>query len=89
MKPIIPIFYAVNDYYAPLISVSLVSLIKNAAPNYQYQITILYQELSTENKQKLAQLATDNVNITFESIDKNFQARFGGDQNTLRCDYFT
>lgn len=91
-KNLVPIFYAVNDYYAPLLSVSLISMIKNADPQYHYQITVLYQELSQDNQAKLAALVkdnSDNFNINFESINQNFAKRFGGDKNTLRCDYFT
>lgn len=88
-KKIIPIFYGINDYYAPLLSVSLTSLIKNASSDYQYKITILYQELSDENKAKIKELEKDNFSINFEALDQNFKDRFGGDNNSLRCDYFT
>lgn len=88
-KEIIPIFYGIDDYYAPLLSVSLGSIIANASKDYDYQITILYQTLSAENQAKIKELENDNFSITFTQIDKDFKTRFGGDNNSLRCDYVT
>lgn len=89
MNNIIPIFYGIDDYYAPLLSVSLGSMIKNASKDYHYQIVVLYQTLSDENQAKIKALENENFSISFEPIDKNFKERFGNDNNSLRCDYFT
>ena len=89
MQKIIPIFYGIDDYYAPLLSVSLGSLIQNASQNYHYQIIVMYQKLSEENQEKIKALENDHFSISFEAIDQNFKERFGNDNNSLRCDYFT
>ena len=76
MNNIIPIFYGIDDYYAPLLSVSLGSMIKNASKDYHYQIVVLYQTLSDENQAKIKALENENFSISFEPIDKKLQGTF-------------
>ena len=64
-------------------------MIKNASKDYHYQIVVLYQTLSEENQAKIKALENENFSISFEPIDKNFKERFGNDNNSPRCDYFT
>jgi len=85
----IPIFYAINDQYASLLSVSLQSLADHASPKNQYQITVLYQTLSDENQQKLSSIATDNVHIHFSALDDQFSKLFEKDHNLLLADIRT
>ena len=49
-KGIIPLFFAVDDNYAPLLSVALESIVSQASKNYDYHIHILCENLSEENK---------------------------------------
>jgi len=48
-QKIIPIFFAVDDNYAPLLYVALESIISQASPEYEYHFHILYENLSGEN----------------------------------------
>ncbi|MTV82591.1 glycosyltransferase family 8 protein [Secundilactobacillus folii] len=85
----IPIFYGVNDNYAPLLAVSIQSLIEHADPKNQYKITILYQQLSAENQQAIRLLATNNVKISFSEINHQFETLFKNDHNLLFADFRT
>lgn len=86
---IIPVFYAINDQYAPYLAVSLQSLIKHLDEHQQYEIIILYQELSSQHQQNLLALAQPNCQVRFMQLTPDLLDRFGGDDNTLRADYFT
>ncbi|GAX02619.1 lipopolysaccharide biosynthesis glycosyltransferase [Secundilactobacillus pentosiphilus] len=85
----IPIFYAINDQYAPLLSVSLKSLVNHTSADNQYIVTVLYQTLSKENQDKLVSLATDNVAIRFSALDEQFSKLFDKDHNLLLADFHT
>lgn len=86
---VIPIFYGINDQYAPYLAVSLQSLIKSTNPQQQYQVIVLYQKLTTANQKRLGAIAIDNCPITFYQLTPDLLTKFGGDDNTLRADYFT
>ena len=67
---IIPIFFAVDDNYAPYLAVSLESLKASASPKYIYEVNILIEALSEEHRTNLQAFATDNINITFCDVTK-------------------
>ena len=56
-KSVIPVFFTIDDGYAPYASVAIASLIENASKDYCYKIHIVHQGLSEENKRKLSALA--------------------------------
>ena len=85
-KPIIPIFFAVDDNYAPYLAVSMRSLIDNASPDYQYNIYILIDKLNEYNTAVLCGMATDNVSVETINVTKKLDAF--GDMLHLR-DYYT
>ena len=41
MKPIIPIFFATDSNYLPILDVALTSLIQNASKDYDYVINVI------------------------------------------------
>ena len=55
-KPVIPIFYTANDKYAPYLSVSIISLLKNASPDYSYEIFVVYDKMSLKSSTRLKTL---------------------------------
>ena len=85
-KPIIPIFFAVDDNYAPYLAVSMRSLIDNASPDYQYNIYILIDKLNGYNTAVLCDMATDNVSVETINVTRKLDAF--GDMLHLR-DYYT
>jgi lipopolysaccharide biosynthesis glycosyltransferase len=82
----IPIFFAVDDNYAPYLAVSMRSLIDNASPDYQYNIYILIDKLNEFNTTVLCNMATDNVSVETINVTKKLDAL--GDLLHLR-DYYT
>jgi len=75
MKKLIPIIYACDDNYLPLMATSIYSLIENASNDYDYKIYILYAEgeISKENKNKVLLLQKDGFEIKFVNVDKELE----------------
>ena len=64
-KVTIPIFFTIDNGYAPYLDVAINSIIDNASKNYEYKIIVLYQELSQENRKKIADKSAENFEISF------------------------
>lgn len=88
-KEIIPVFFSIDDGYAPFLSVALNSIIKNASKSYDYKLIVLYKELSEQNRRKIARLAADNFEIQFVPMEDRLDAITDRTSIRLRCDYFT
>ena len=85
----IPIFFTIDDGYAPFLAVALNSAIKNADPARQYKAIVLHQELNKTNIEKVKALETENFKIELTPMRANFEALDDRMSNRLRCDYFT
>ncbi|MBO5897681.1 MAG: glycosyltransferase family 8 protein [Clostridia bacterium] len=83
---IIPIFFAVDDNYAPFLGVAMRSLINNASPDHQYRIYILVDRISDENAATLCAMAQKNVSVDIVKVTEKLDAL--GDMLHLR-DYYT
>ncbi|MBE6640590.1 MAG: glycosyltransferase family 8 protein [Ruminococcaceae bacterium] len=73
-REIIPIFFAVDDNYAPYLGVCVRSLIHNASKSYDYKIHILIDDLSDENKGRLTSLQTENATVEFVNVASRLDA---------------
>ena len=89
MNKEIPIFFTIDDGYAPFLAVALNSAIKNASPDRNYRAIVLHQDLCETNIAKLQSLQTDNFKIELTPMKANFEALDDRMSNRLRCDYFT
>ncbi len=85
----IPIFFTIDDGYAPFLAVALNSAIKNANPSNKYKAIVLHQGLNDSNMTKLKALETDFFEIELTPMKANFEALDDRMSNRLRCDYFT
>lgn len=85
----IPIFFTIDDGYAPFLAVALNSAIKNSNPQRQYNAIVLHQDLNETNIAKLKSLETENFKISLTPMKANFDALDDRMSNRLRCDYFT
>ena len=89
MKREIPIFFTIDDAYAPFLAVALRSAAQHASPERQYRAIVLHQDLSAEKSEKLKALETANFKIDLTPMRANFEALDDRMSNRLRCDYFT
>lgn len=67
-KPIIPIFFAIDNNYAPFFSVALESIKANSSKNYQYEIHILNNDLCEDYKKILSQYQDEHYHISFVNL---------------------
>ena len=86
LHPTIPIFFAVDDNYAPYLAVAMRSLIHNARRDRSYHIHILIDELSEQNVAALCGMATANVCVDTVKVSAKLDAL--SDMLHLR-DYYT
>ena len=85
-RTVIPVFFAVDDHYAPYLAVALRSLIDNASCEYDYRIHILITALSEDNVAHLCGMSTSHVHI--QTVDVSEKIRTLSDRLHLR-DYYT
>lgn len=86
---LIPIFFAIDNDYAPYLSVAIASLIENASKDYDYKIHIIHQELSEENKRRLGGLTRDGFEIIFTEMADCLRPITDRVENHLRKGQFT
>lgn len=67
-KQIIPIVFATDENYVPYCGVAVSSLIKHAGHVNTYEITILFDSLSSLSVYRLEHLSTDHVRVSCRSI---------------------
>lgn len=85
----IPVFFTIDNSYAPYLAVALNSAIKNANPDRKYKAIILHEGLTQENIDKIKAFETDNFKIDIQTMQANFESLDDRMSNRLRCDYFT
>lgn len=88
-EEVIPVFFAIDNEYAPFLSVALNSAIKNSSANRKYKAIVLYQDLSEENRRRIGELAAEHFEIKFISMGEGLETITDRMSNRLRCDYFT
>lgn len=85
-KPIIPIYFAIDDNYAPYLVVTLQSIIENKSDKNFYKIHILNTYLSERNYNEISKFNTENSSIEFIDVTKYMDSF--GEKLHLR-DYYT
>lgn len=85
----IPLFFAIDDSYAPFLSVALHSAVVNASPDRRYKAHVLYQDLTEENRARLQSLGTDHFAVECIPMRSGMESITDRMSNRLRCDYFT
>ncbi len=86
---VIPVFFSIDDSYAPFLSVALSSAIKNSSPDNNYKAIILHENLSEEHKSRISALSKDHFSIEFVEMKSGMESITDRMSNRLRCDYFT
>ena len=85
----IPIFFTIDNAYAPFLGVALNSAVKNSSADRKYKAIVLHEDLSDANIKKLKSLETENFKIELTPMKANFEVLDDRMSNRLRCDYFT
>ena len=72
-KELIPIFFSVDDNYAPFLCVTLQSLIENRSADINYDVNVLIEELSDESKEMILEMEKENVKIRFVNVEEKLK----------------
>lgn len=73
MKPVIPLFFAVDDNYSKFLAVTLESILENASKDYAYDIVVLNTGLRKESKLLLNKYVNEDVNIEYFDVRMKLQ----------------
>lgn len=85
----IPMFFSIDNAYAPYLATALRSAVFHADPNRSYKAIILHHDLLPEHQQRLSALAAENFSIEFVPMQSGLESITDTMSNRLRCDYFT
>lgn len=53
LRSTIPVVFAANNDYVPMVSTSIVSVLENADPAYRYDVVVLTSDISAENRAEM------------------------------------
>ncbi len=72
LKPIVPVAFAADDNYVPMVSTTIYSMLKNASHDYRYDIYVLSSNISCENQQRMKDFFSvfDNASIRFVNVSR-------------------
>lgn len=90
-KDVIPVFFTIDDSYAPYMGVAIDSLLSNASPDRSYEIVVLYQSLSDDHRAKVDRIMSGhpNARLRYVPMRKSIEGITNRYCNKLRQDYFT
>ena len=86
MQKEIPIFFAIDENYAPFLAVTLRSIIDHSSRDYHYTIYILTSDLTDYTFERLAKMKDPNYDIKFVNVQEQLK-KVGGKLFTR--DYYT
>ncbi|NMM95080.1 DUF4422 domain-containing protein [Bifidobacterium oedipodis] len=71
-QSIIPVVFAADDAYAPMVTTTIYSMLKNADPNRRYDVIVLERDISKENKQLITSFLAQfsNATIRFHDVSR-------------------
>lgn len=83
---VIPLFFAVDDAYAPFLAVALRSIVTHISDSYTYRVHVLVQELSDQHRESLLAMQTEHLSVEF--VDVREKLKTVGQSFHLR-DYYS
>ena len=83
----IPIFFTIDDKYAPYLNVAIKSLTQNASKEYNYKIIILHEGLNKESTEKIQEYKNEKFDIEFIHMKDRLKTITDREENRFR--YFT
>lgn len=70
-KNLVPICFSANDRYAPLLAVTIKSIVNCSNPDKNYDIVVLTSSMSSENQEKILSVKGERKNISIRFFDVN------------------
>ena len=71
-RPVIPVVFAADNNYVPMLGTTMYSTFKNASADYQYDVTILHRDISPDNQRSLIEFFSSfkNVKLDFYNVSE-------------------
>lgn len=91
-KVTVPVFFTVDETYAPYLSTALASLIDNTSEKYDYDVNVIYHNLTRRSMRKLEKLnkgKEDHVNLIFTEMQETLEGISDRKETRLKADCFT
>ena len=90
-QTVIPVFFSVDEKYAPYLSTAIASLIEHSSKKYQYEINIVYHNLTLYSRRKLERLGDGkkNIKIITTKMKNNLRGISDRKETRLKADEFT
>lgn len=85
----IPVFFTIDNGYAPFLAAAITSAVKNSSPDRYYKAIVLHEKLTVQNREKIKKSETENFKIEFVEMNSGLESITDRMSNRLRCDYFT
>ncbi len=85
----IPVFFTMDGNFSAILDCTLRSIMANASPDYNYDIHVLYEDISDDVIETITETVKPPFNIVFTKMDEEFHGIVDRPENRLRCDYFT
>ncbi|NEG54855.1 DUF4422 domain-containing protein [Bifidobacterium platyrrhinorum] len=65
----VPVIFAADDDYVPVLATAITSLLRNASPDRHYDVIVLDRFITTENKQTIVASLSDYANASIRFYD--------------------
>ena len=72
-KQTIPIFFSIDNNYAPFLRVALKSMMMNSNNNYNYSINILHTDLRDDIKNSISEMLIENYTCNFIDMSEKIE----------------
>lgn len=72
LRQIVPVVFASDNNYVPMLTTTIYSMLSNASNNYRYDITVLHRDISGANQAIMREFFSsyDNVNLGFCDVSQ-------------------
>ena len=89
-KTIVPVFFTVDENYAPYLSTAIISLTEHTSDDYKYEINVVHQNLTPYSKAVISRLAKDkkNVKIILRKMQRSIEGISDRQSTRLKGDRF-
>ncbi len=88
-QDLIPIFFTIDEGYAPYVDCAIRSMVENASKDYRYMIYVLYEGLTDKSRERISSAVKEPFGIEFIEMKEKYEGLTDRVENRLRCDYFT
>ncbi len=90
-KNLVPVFFTVDERYAPYLSTALASLIEHTSDKYTYDVNVIYHDVTKKSMQRLKKVGEghSNVNLIFTEMNQTLQGIYDRKSTRLKGDCFT